>query len=221
MVGCSGSKSSSTAGSGSTFATGPSSAASSTSTSVPKGLTDAELKKLLLSVQDMPTGFSVDNSPRNDQTQTKLCGQVSINQLVPHTGQATIVFLGGQIGPALAEELTSYRGSGDAKNAMSKARSEVGSCTKFDQTDSKGAVTHWTLGELSFPKLAGDQMALRLSGEFQGGLGTVDLVLARESGIIVLVGGISATTILGGGQLQPGQLESTVRKAVDKVHAGT
>jgi hypothetical protein len=174
---------------------------------------------MLLGVTAMPTGFSVDNSPQRDDP-TKLCGHPAIETVYPHTGKADVQFLGGQIGPAIGEGLTSYANAGIAKKAIQKAR-EFSSCTTFDETDKSGTATHWTLGELSFPKLGDDQIALRMSGTFDAGLGTVDLVIFRQGRVIVLVAGVSVTTILGGGQLQPGQVEAAARAAAKKVEAET
>jgi hypothetical protein len=196
--------------------------ASSTATGA-KALTGSELRSLLLTVHDMPAGFSVDNSnsgAKADDPSSKLCN-VQTAELAPQVGKANVAFAGGQWGPEIIEGLTSYATEDLAKREMTKLRSAVSKCTKFDDKDANGTVTHWTLGELSFPTLTSDQIAQRLNGSFECGTVVGDFVVAREGAVVVAMGGVSLMTFLGGGQLKPGQVEAAARKAVDKVNAGT
>jgi len=145
-----------------------------------------------------------------------MCGNQLLGTL-PHTGKAEVTYLGGQAGPLLTETLNSYESVDQASAVLNAARAAVKSCPKFDQTDKDGTVTHYTAAPLSFDKLADDQYAARLSFESTVGSGTADVFVAQRQNVIVFTGGVSVVSILGPGQIQPGDFLRFTTSAVTRV----
>jgi hypothetical protein len=181
-----------------------------------KQFSSKELQALLVPLSELPSGFSV-YPPDEDDDDTKLCGQPSIEDVVKSKSEAEITYAGGQAGPLLFEVLGSFATTENAAKAMRTARSAFGGCKKFDDTDEDGTVTHYTVAEMSFSKLADDQLAYRMTLDAQGANGTFDLVAARADNVIMLTGGLSVFSILGPGQLQPGVFESFTEKAFKRI----
>jgi hypothetical protein len=179
-------------------------------------LSDSQLRQLLLTKADVPDGFRNDATQTADTTSSRLCGRQTLQALATHHGAASTTFLAGPDGPGIVEQLLSYGTVDAAKSAIDAARA-ASSCHSFDQRSAAGAVTHWSVNALSFPKLGDDQMSQALSGTFPGGTGSVDIVIARFGRVVMLIGGIS--TSLAARQLKGGQLTAAALRASRAIRA--
>jgi hypothetical protein len=188
-----------------------------TSTTVRTELTDADLEELLVPIEEVPSGYTVDTSEDDSDEPTRLCGKSAISETIPHDAQAEVTYLGGQIGPGLFEQLTSYPSRREAAQALDAARDALRSCTEFDDTDDDGTVTHYTIANLSFDQVAEDQLAVRLELEAEEFTGSFDLVASRAGNIIILTGGLSLVSAVGSAKMEPGDFVDFTKSAVSRV----
>ena len=180
--------------------------------------TQADLEQLLVPIDDMPSGYSMDASDDDDDDPTRLCGRPAISESIPHEAQAEVTYLGGQAGPGLFEQLTSYSSEGGATTALDAARDALGSCTEFEDTDDDGTVTRYTIAALSFDNIADDQIASALGSRVRPVLGHVRHRRHAHAGnVIMLTGGLSVISAAGAGQLQPGDFVEFTKTAFSRI----
>lgn len=182
-------------------------------------LSEAELRAALLTVQDLPTGYTLDSSPDEDDDEP-LQGDDCAARFEAldeanedPAAEAEVDFEGG-FGVLLSESLSSYDDKDQLEEAFDKFASLASDCPSFTDTDDDGTTTKFTLGALSFPKLGDETLAITLNveaAEFNGKINIVVVQLGRNL-MSVLQGGLTADAAV---------LEQAARKGLEKLAAAT
>lgn len=210
-------------------ATLPTQEAPETSTSSEKAKStesadSGDLKAKLLTVADMPTGYSEappEETEADDDEPSEFCKELQefeeqhkASEEVEVTFQKGTPSLFG--GANLVESLGRFESEARANDAFDAFVKGMQNCKTFEQTDEEGTFKG-SFSALSFPKLADDTFAAHLSGSGGSEGFNIDIagdfVAVRESRVILLI----ATITFGAGAVQPSELETIVRKAVDKL----
>lgn len=199
----------STVGTASPATTAPSPA--STAAGAPPGLSAADLKGMLLTVSDLPTGWSVDNSSKSsadDTTNGFACMQPieDENKNLPNAG---ITFVQGSL-PQMVEGLT-YDGPTVAKR-FDDAVKTLDGCTDVSIA-SNGQTAKGSIGAMSFPTV-GDESAAYAANLDLGGVSVgIDLVIARKGDVALVM------FLVDGGSPDTTMLQTSATKALAKVPA--
>lgn len=148
-----------------------------TPTPTPELLTQADLEKALLSLDDLPAGWAVRTEDEEDEadkeTYTFLCQEYQKKSIAI----ASVDFQNGQVGPFLVNSVVAYL-PGEAESQFADMLSAVDQCATFTDTQD-GTTTEWTVTPISFPKLGDQSFAIRASSEFILGFIEVDSVYIR------------------------------------------
>lgn len=192
-----------------------------------KAPTDADLAAVLLTVQDMPTGWAVSppSSSASASDNTTFVGdpkcegvyqQLEEHTALDHVGHASTEFSKGSFGPFIEEDLSSFASADVVKNELKTLKDGITACPTIKQKDADGTVTTLTASALSFPKLGDETFAVRLAGE-GGGQGfslplTVDAVFIRTGRCGVTIAGFG----IGAGP-DSSQLQHAASTAVNRV----
>ncbi|GAB6899302.1 hypothetical protein JCM9957A_23920 [Kineosporia succinea] len=177
-------------------------------------LTAVKARKALLSVQDMPTGWSSDEVSDSGSS-----GTISPAKCAKMTGGAknltslaTAAFSGGgSLGPSLEQEI--YRPKGESPSErLQSVRDVMADCGSYTAKDSSGTNT-MKLSSLSFPDLGDGTLAVRGKLTTASGITATDDVLYIAVGDVILR--IDSISIADG--LSGEDLESIARAAVNKL----
>lgn len=185
-----------------------------------KTLTEAELSAALLTVADLPTGYTAVPPTEDDDSETTggddECS-AKFKELSDAEGteaaSAEASFEGGGLGTILEESLESYEDEDQLKQRFDDVVSVLSECPTFSSTED-GETTDFTLGALSFPKLGDDTVALAITGktpDFEVKLNIVVVRLGRNV-MSVSQGGLTADAAA---------LEQAARAGLDKLAAAT
>jgi hypothetical protein len=190
-----------------------------------KTLSQAQLQAALLTVQDLPTGYTLDTAasdededededlnPASDDCAARFEALDESN--VEPAAEAAVDFEGG-FGVVLQQELSSYEDEKDLSEAFEEFATLASDCPSFKDTDADtGETTEFTLGSLSFPKLGDDTLAFAVSiktPDFEGKLNLVIVQLGRNI-MYIGQGGLSADAAV---------LEQAARTGLQKLAAAT
>ena len=188
-------------------------------------LTSQQIKKSLLTIDDMPSGFSEDPEMSTDDSEDNFtsgssdCKALNSTLNEPGTksktvGEGEVGFKESDFGPFVAESVASFKGAaiedsmGDLKQAFSK-------CKRFTTTDEDGAKLKFRVAPMSFPDLGDDTIAVKLSAKeptFDLSF-TLDLVAVRVDQNVVMMLNFGIGKALAGEKF-----ESLVRLAVDRIN---
>ncbi|WP_343979788.1 hypothetical protein [Kribbella koreensis] len=165
---------------------------------VPAARTKAELTKALLELPDLPSGFSIDNSP-DEADDTKLsstdarCKDLVLlfNAKTPPGAKvvATRSFTGGQQGPFFDEELDAMGSPAAATALLNRTRAAIRSCKSAKLTVPGTGSSTVEVSEISVPKAGTGPVGGRFvadGGPLDGGevlfgfTGIGDVVLAMS-----------------------------------------
>lgn len=197
----------------------PSLARPASGTGAPAGLepsaTDRDLKKLLVPITDVPSGFTVRPPNQEDENETRVCDEDAFPRANRAT-RANVSFTNGQAG-VLSEDLTSYASATEAESKMQSARAAHERCKAFDGTDAAGRVTHYVVEATSFERLADDQVAFRVKFDTGALSGTADFVAARVGELILVTAGLSVSSTPGSQKLEPGTFASFTKTAYNRI----
>lgn len=157
-----------------------------TSTPTPKPLTQADLEKALISLDDLPAGWAVrpgedKGNEASKETFTFLCQEYQRKAI----DSASVDFQKSQLGPFLSHSVTVYP-PGEAGSQLVKMHSAVDQCPTFKDTQN-GTTFDWTVTPISFPQLGDQSFAIRLSSEFALGIIEVDSVYIQIGDTITSV----------------------------------
>jgi hypothetical protein len=167
--------------------------------------TGDELRQALLGAADSGPGWSVSTSKTNmNGIPATGCPALDRLNTWPAT-KAVIGFTTTDNSAALGEALISEPEQ-SAKAMLSTARSIIGDCRTITIQDNSGNSHRLQVSEPSFPRMADDTYALRLSVE---GVFYDETVLVRRGGLVLTAAAITATS-------EPGLLEPFVRQAFAK-----
>lgn len=180
-----------------------------------------QVKAALLTVTDMPTGWSAtpnqdDAEDTNDTMEPASC-QAMFDKMDADKGAAkpkakaeASFAAGGALGTQFSMEVSSFEedGQGDKVEEVAAALSK---CSKITSTDSSGIKTEMELAGLSFPNLGDQTLAMRMNAQSDGIAVVADLVVVATGHNIV-------TFTAAGLQPMPGaDLEKVARTGMVKV----
>ena len=176
--------------------------------------TNQDLAKLLVSISEVPNGFSVRPPGVDEDNETQVCDADAFPE-AKRTARAGVSFTKAQV--VLSEKLTSYTSAKEAESVMQNARSPYQRCKAFDETDEHGSVEHYALAALSFDRLADDQVAFRVTFEANAYSGTGDFVAARVGDLIMVTAGLSVSSTSGSTQLESDDFASFTKTAYERI----
>lgn len=166
------------------------------------------LAKAALTLEDMPAGWTV-STPSKDDDDDDICGA---EQKLTPKNSVDADFKQSDFGPFFATRLSLFSLS-DAKKAMEDIRDVFKGCTTWTSGDNPPAV--YTISPLSFPRLADDTFAVRVSTTGVPLFGTmqVDVVYVRRGPVVSVLGYVA----LGPAAAGTSPLEDLARKADAKL----
>ena len=189
------------------------SAQTSASTPAPTPVRGAlEVRKALLTLEDMPTGWSVKESKPSEST-GEICGKKVFE--VVSTAKADIDFEKDAF-TTVTQAIRAYD-SGEAKQGLDNALKVFETCKEWTDTAKDGSVTTYKLTPLSFPKLGDQTVALRLNLSNPPVVAQVDAVYVRRGDVVIIVGYTAGG--LGVARGDPEALERIARKADERLAA--
>ena len=146
-------------------------AAGSTTTAV-RPLTEAQLKSALLTVTDLPTGWST-TPPRTNKK--GVCNHPSVDKAITPAASTESDFVKGKVVPFFGEQFLAYPDDATAARAFDKFKSNASSCTTYQED---GVTVD--IGQLSVPQLGDRTFGYRQTLS-QGGQSVVldDTVIQR------------------------------------------
>ena len=169
-----------------------------------------DLNKALLTLSDMPPGWSPDTQSPDSASDAPSCSPLKdgLWKHLPQSAEAD--FSQSDTGPFLLELLAG--GSADQANtAMQALIKATGQCTTFTQKTDSGTNT-WSLAPLSFPSYGDATYAFRLSITADMGISAGgDVVIVRKGGVLAQI------TVYGLGSVPVAMVEDLVTKAVAKL----
>lgn len=182
-----------------------------------KTLSEAELKAALLTVQDLPTGYTLDTSPDEDDDETQGSSEECSDRFEAlteaeeqdDTTEAEVSFEGG-LGVVLEQGLESYPDEEIPAERFDQVVEVLNDCPSFTSTEADGTNTEFTISPLSFPKLGDDTIALNIkvkTSEFDGVLNFAVVRLGRNV-MSIGQGGLTADAAV---------LEQVARKGLEKL----
>ncbi|MFG1913117.1 hypothetical protein [Kribbella sp. NPDC048928] len=178
-------------------------------------LSAAQAKRALLTLDDMPTGWSQEKPDpgSDDETVTpKRCATVfdALGDRDP-LSEAEASFSAGDLGPSLDHTVSSWpKSQVQALKAITQALRQ---CPKFTSTSKDGSSATFEATGLSFPNLGDRTLALRLKGKTDGIGVVVDVVyIAKGNNTVVLIAS-------GLQPLEGATFEKLARTAIGRLNA--
>ena len=170
----------------------------------------------LLTIEDMPTGWTVSPADEDDEDDgTPICGIESGALGDQALDRLTADFQQSELGPLLSQIIDRFA-EGDAKRIMAEFGDAFGSCTEWVDVDEDGQETTWRLGPLSFPTFGDETFAFRMSTTVAIlGFVELDFVVWRRGDVTEVIG----HTSIGFEGIDSEQTEAFVRRADDKLRA--
>lgn len=170
---------------------------------------DRDVTDLALGLEDMPTGWT--SAPSDDsESEETFCDAGSLVEGIDPVGHVSVRFQQSTLGPSLAQNLVLAQAESDAKSAWQRVRAAF-NCTEWESTDDTGETTVYHFSPLSFPNVADETYALRLSTRFALGVIEGDIVLFRSGRYVSLIAHVAVNGI------DSAQTETFARTAVDKL----
>jgi len=166
------------------------------------------VQSMLLSVNDLPTGWAVDNSPSSSSGAVSGCkGFEATNSKATNQAQVDFDQSGGL--PELVESLDGFS-SADIDTLYQQGVAALSACKVFTIPDD-GQTVQVSMGAMSFPKVGDESNAYTLSFTVDNINAAFDIVVARKGTTIAVVG-------LGGiGAPDSGQFQQFVTTALNKI----
>jgi hypothetical protein len=148
-------------------------------------VTDADLEAMLLVVSDLPTGWAVDNSPDESDSNAPSCLENAQVDEEEASAQAEAEFAKDGNLPVLFEAL-SYGGE-NASKWFEQGKAAFDSCTDVSFT-SDGEKVEGTIGAMSFPTVGDESAAYAMNFTVQGLRLSFPIVIARKGDILAIIG---------------------------------
>jgi hypothetical protein len=186
-------------------------------------LTRAQIETALLSVSDLPSGWSKTPDEKDDESEDTIeparC-QAVINALDDDSTNAAAkgeanFNKGGAFGTIMSETISSYSREVDSR-VVQHIADAFSECPTFTSTDEEGEVSTVTVSPMSFANLGDQTLAVTMT--FESSMFTVSVNVAY-----VVVGHNVVALINGGlGGADGAQFEKFAKQAVSKLeHAAT
>lgn len=176
-------------------------------------LSKKEAKAALLTVEDLPSGWSKAAQPDDGDSKAKTeparCAAIleALDKAADPVAKAEAQFEQGL--QLLEHSVTSFED--DAEGLVKKATDAFSRCSSFTSTEPDGTRLEVKMSALSFPNLGDRTLAVRMTGSG----GQIDIVLDI---IMIAIGHNGVGIIAGGLTPVPGaDLEAIARKAVTKL----
>jgi hypothetical protein len=190
-------------------------------------LTTAQIKPTLLTVDDMPAGYSVDHETSDDSDSgeldsttaecTRLFTALERQDKQKAFGKAEINFKADDFGPFVSETVSSFKGS-KIKDQLAVLDVALAKCPSFTTTDDDGAKLTFEVEELSFPDLGDQTVAGRLTAKEP----TFDIAIEFQMVAVRVDQNMVALANFGLGKgMSAADFEAVVRKAVERVQAAS
>lgn len=178
-------------------------------------LTQRQVESALLTVEDMPTGWSVDTSEDSDSEdviEPAECEALfeALDKASDPVAKAEAAFTAGGFGPFLEHGVSAFEES--TADQLEQVVDTLNQCPEFSSTDTEGVTTEFTTAPLSFPNVGDRTLALR----FQGSTGGIDVVV---DALFIAIGSNGISIVVGGLVPMKGEeLESIATTAVEKLN---
>lgn len=147
----------------------------------------ADAEAVLLTVEDMPTGWSTDPSDDGDDGPddgANLCDQDPVDEFEP-ASEATANFAAGNMGPFL-EHIVAVFDDGQAEQALDMMLDALESCDEWTE-DTEDGTTTYRPSPLSFPTFGDQTVAVRIDVESEMVNGTADMIAWRRGDALSVV----------------------------------
>lgn len=195
-----------------TTTTGPPDSA--TTTSSPVDVDQAQLESVLLTIEDVPTGYATYTDPSPDDD-TGFCDGHDPVVDHPELAKAEAQFSqGGETGPFLIEIVAAYSPD-EAEAFMGSARDALNACQTYTEPNADGTTATITLSPISFPSFGDETLATRITVTSGVVSGVGDIVYVRNGNSVFYI----ATLGLGGNDTTV--TEAMTRAAQAKIEAAT
>lgn len=197
-----------------------------------KPLTDEQIIEALLTVEDMPTGWSEsaenflgdddDNDGGTESTSSDEKCQEFLDTINDQgetkgdsklVGSGNVAFQKSDFGPFLVQSINSGKGS-SAKETLNTFRDGIANCATIEETSADGEVLKTTVTDMSFPKLGDDRVAFKVAVDNDFIPMEMPLVAIRSDQNLIILASVG----IGAG-IDSADLEAIARKAVTKVKA--
>ena len=162
---------------------------------------DEDLTGALLTVEDMPSRWSIDEEGSSDTTQ--VCNAPPLGELIDPDAEAERRFTTGETGPLLTQHLVALEYEDDAMNGIDRIR-EAFDCGEW--TDSETDTT-WTIAETAFPELGDETAAYRFSTT-----GTDNDISTNGNAIVIRDGGVILLVV----HVAPGEIDASVTEEITR-----
>ena len=187
-------------------------------------LTKEQAEAALLTTQELPTGFSQDDSVIEDEdegddtedlTSPEVCGKL-FSALDDASSEPLVKAERGFTGSSftmLQQVVASHEKEPAAQ--LDAVAGALTKCNEFTSTDADGVETAFSSSSLSFPNLGDKTLAVRMKAESEGMEMTIDV-------ISIAVGQNSVSLLTGGlAPIDGAKLEEVARTAVEKLEKAT
>jgi len=142
----------------------------------------------------LPAGWTTSAQDDDEEEDDDICDdQDPFNEVEP-VEEAESSFEQGSFGPFLTSVAGRYTSTDEAQRVIDALADAVDQCQTFTEVDDDGTEMTYTFSALSFPKIADDTFAARLSGTTPIGPLAVDFAFARDDDVVVAIinGGLGA-----------------------------
>jgi hypothetical protein len=203
---------------------GSDSSSGSGSGSDTEATTSGDLKAKLLTVGDLGTGYTVDDSgtTEDENDPGEFCKDLAtLEDKYKSKEEAEVDFNKGQIsmegGAFLMESLERYSSAAEANKVFDEGSAAFKKCKTFELKEDDGSTFKGSFAEASFTKVGDETFAARLTGTAgAGGISLPlagDFVVVRRADVIMLVAALG----FGSKKVDAAELETIVKKAEAKV----
>jgi hypothetical protein len=135
----------------------------------------SELDARLLGTADLPPGweeFDPASQPEQTEQDSGFCGE-PVPDESNATDSASVQFAKGELTSRMVETLVAYETPEQATEAFNKVEQTVGTCKQWD-LDQAGTVSRFNLTPATFPNLADQTVAARVTSTFNVDAGSAE-----------------------------------------------
>lgn len=182
----------------------------------PQQRTAAQLRKALLGLKDIPSGFERDADTAEEESSVtssdKACASLvrllNAEALPGSVADAEVSFSGGQEGPFVLESLDAFGSAAAAEDIVRTFRAGVKDCNEVTDVTPGEGKSAFDVRRISFPKLGDDSVAARFRGRTGPLEGFEFTQVVVQSDDVIL-----GMTLIG---LDPPDVEAATRSALEK-----
>jgi hypothetical protein len=197
-----------------------------------------KLSSALLTISDMPTGWSEGTGDTTRSTESSSNGESNSfkDVLCPEsaaalpdsfkdlgeadssaTSSAWVEFSKSSMGPFLMQGAVSGSGSADKRFDTIKSALEGCKGKTWDDTDKEGVKTTYSLAPVSAPKLGDRSFAYRITGDASMGELTFDLIMGQKGDVLITLISVSLISPFGRESISADEMNQIVDTANRKL----